>query len=63
MTEEDPYPGPGDLEPTKVQLKGPNVTSTFDSPPHPDAVKAHEAAIRRHLKSRRSGENPPAGAD
>jgi hypothetical protein len=59
MTEEDPYSGPGDLEPTKVQLKGPNVTSTFDSPPHPDAVKAHEAAIRRHLGRRRAGENPP----
>ena len=62
MTEEDPFQGPGDLEPTKVQLKGPNVTSTFDSPPRPDAVRAHEAAIRRHLLGRWPGEDPPAGA-
>jgi hypothetical protein len=60
MTEEDPYRRPGDLEPTKVQLKGPNVTSTFDTPPRADAVRAHEAAIRRHLQDRRPGGDPPA---
>jgi hypothetical protein len=58
--EEDPYDGPGELEPTKVQLKGPNVTSTFDSPPRADAVKAHEAAIRKHLRDRRRGGDPPS---
>lgn len=61
MTEEDPYRRSGDLEPTKVQLKGPNVTSTFDSPPRADAVKAHEAAIRKHLRDRRADGSPPAG--
>lgn len=62
MTEEDPFHGGDDLEPTKVQLKGPNVNSTFDTPPRPDAVRAHEAAIRRHLRSRLQGEDPPARA-
>jgi hypothetical protein len=54
MTEEDPFEGAGDMEPTRVPLTGPNVISTFDSPPHPDAVKAHDAAIRKHLQDRRS---------
>ena len=58
MTEEDPLKGHGDLEPTKVHLSGPNVISTFDSPPRPDAVRAHEAVIRRHLQNRRAGEGP-----
>jgi hypothetical protein len=39
MTESDPFAGPEDMEPTRVPLTGPNVISTFDSPPHPDAVK------------------------
>jgi hypothetical protein len=60
MTEKDPYRRPGELEPTKVQLKGPNVTSTFDTPPRPDAVKAHEAAIRKHLRERPPGDPPAA---
>jgi hypothetical protein len=59
MTEVDPFQGPEDLEPTKVQLKGPNVKSTFDSPPRPAAIRAQEAAIRRHLQRRRSDEDPP----
>jgi hypothetical protein len=61
MSEDDPFQGAEEIEPTKVELKGPNVTSTFDAPPHPDAVKVHEASIRKHLKDRRSGENPAAG--
>jgi hypothetical protein len=47
------------LEPTEMPLKGPNVLSTLDTPPHPDAIKAHDAAIRRHLKDRRSPQFPP----
>jgi hypothetical protein len=62
MTESDPFDGVGDMEPTRVPLTGPNVISTFDSPPHPDAVKAHDAAIRKHLQDRRAQqdrEQPP----
>jgi hypothetical protein len=53
MTEEEPRRGGEELEPTRVPLKGPNVISTFDTPPHPDAVRAHFAAIRKHLRDRR----------
>lgn len=63
MTEEDPYERVGDLEPTKVQLKGPNVSSTFDTPPRPDAFKAQDAAIRKHLQDRRAGEDGSAGVE
>jgi hypothetical protein len=62
MTEEEPFKGAEDIEPMKVPLKGPNVTSTFDTPPHPDAVKAHDAAIRRHLQDRRPQQDPPDAA-
>lgn len=60
MNEHEPFEGAGDLEPTKVPLRGPNASSTFDTPPHPDAVKAHEAAIRKHLEGRRPPDPPPA---
>jgi hypothetical protein len=53
MTEEKPFKDSEDMEPTKVPLKGPNVTSTFDTPPRPNAVKVQDAAIRRHLQDRR----------
>jgi hypothetical protein len=59
MTEEEPRRGGEEMEPTWVPLKGPNVISTFDAPPHPDAVRAHEAAIRRHLRDRRPRKDPP----
>jgi hypothetical protein len=62
MSEQDPFRRLRDPQPTKMQLKGPNVISTFDTPPSPDAVRAHEAAIRKHLQDRRPGEDPPAGA-
>ncbi len=52
MTEEKPFKDSEDME-TKVPLKGPNVTSTFDTPPRPNAVKVQDAAIRRHLQDRR----------
>jgi hypothetical protein len=61
MPEEDPFEGADGVEPTKVLLDGPNVTSTFDTPPSPDAVKTHEAAIRKHLSDQQGRENPPAG--
>jgi hypothetical protein len=59
MTEEEPRKGGEELEPTRVPLKGPNVISTLDTPPHPDAVKAQDASIRKHLQDRRSREDPP----
>jgi hypothetical protein len=52
MAEDEPLRGGEDMEPTRVPLKGPNVLSTFDLPPSPDAVKAHEAAMRKHLQDR-----------
>jgi hypothetical protein len=60
MIEEEPRRGGGEIEPTKVPLSGPNVISTFDVPPHPDAVKLHDASIRRHLRERRP---PPQDAE
>jgi hypothetical protein len=57
MSEEQPFKGGADREPKLHPLKGPNVISTFDCPPHPDAIKAHDAAIRKHLQDRK----PPQG--
>jgi hypothetical protein len=59
MTEEEPRRGGEELEPTRVPLKGPNVISTFDTPPHPDAVRAQEAAIRKHLQNRKPRRDEP----
>ena len=56
MTERNPFEDPRRrLERTKVNLRGPNVTSTFDTPPRPDARKVLRAAIRKHLHERRPG--------
>jgi hypothetical protein len=57
MSEEQPFKDPGELEPTTLPLKAPNVISTLDTPPHPDAVKAHDATIRKHLQGRRPPED------
>jgi hypothetical protein len=63
MTEADPFRRPeGGPKPTPVELDGPNVNSTFDAPLRPDALKAHEAAIRKHLQERRPGGDPPPRA-
>ncbi len=59
MTEEQPLKGGEEMEPTRVPLKGPNVISTLDSPPHPDAVRAQDAAIRKHLKDRKQRRDEP----
>ena len=61
MNEEQPFKGGEEPEPTMAPLKGPNVTSTFDTPPSPDAVKVHDAAIRKHLQDRKAQQDPPAG--
>jgi hypothetical protein len=58
MAEEEPFESfesAGNLEPTKVELSGPNVLSTFDTPPRADAVRTQEAAIRKHLRDWRHG--------
>jgi len=60
MTEDEPYKRGEEMEPTKAPLEGPNVASTFDTPPSPDAVRAHDAAMRRHLQDRRPPQEPPA---
>jgi hypothetical protein len=59
MAEEDPFKGAEDMEPTRVPLRGPNVINTLDTPPSADAVKAQDAAIRKHLQDRRSQQDPP----
>jgi hypothetical protein len=59
MGEDEPFRGDEEIEPTKVSLKGPNVVSTFDTPPKPDALRAQKAAVRRYLKHRRSEGDPP----
>jgi hypothetical protein len=59
MTEEEPLKGGEEMEPTRVPLKGPNVISTFDTPPSADAVRAHDAAIRKHLQDRKAREDEP----
>jgi hypothetical protein len=62
MTERNPFEDVRKRpERTKVDLRGPNVKSTFDTPPRPDALKAQKAAIRKHLHERRpGGERPDA---
>jgi len=59
MSEDEPFSGTDDIEPTRLPLRGPNVTCTLDTPPRPDAVKAHEASIRKHLQDRRSSQDAP----
>jgi hypothetical protein len=59
MTEDEPFEGAEDMEPTKAPLEGPNVASTFDTPPSPDAVRAQDAAIRKHLQDRKPPPDPP----
>jgi len=59
MNEEQPFRDAEDMEPTKAPLKGPNVINTLDTPPHPDAVKVHDAAIRKHLADRKSQQDRP----
>jgi hypothetical protein len=61
MTEEEPFEFAGELEPTTVQLTGPNVLSTFDTPPRADAIRTQEAAIRKHLEDRRPRGDSPGG--
>jgi hypothetical protein len=57
--EDEPFKRAEDMEPTRVPLKGPNVISTLDTPPHPDAVRAQDAAIRKHLQDRRPQQDRP----
>ncbi|HEY1451481.1 MAG TPA: hypothetical protein VGF47_11070 [Solirubrobacteraceae bacterium] len=59
MTEQDPFQGKREPEPTSVWLDGPNTSSTFQKPLCPDAQRAHDAAIRKHLHDRRSGPDRP----
>jgi hypothetical protein len=62
MTESDPFDEARrkpELDCTKVQLRGPNVNNTLDTPLRPDAVEVQKAAIRKHLRDRRlRGDHP-----
>jgi hypothetical protein len=63
MTERNPFEDPRrKLERTKVSLRGPNVTSTFDTPPRPDALRVLKATIRKHLHERRPGDGRPGAS-
>jgi hypothetical protein len=54
MNEDEPLKGAAEIGATRVPLKGPNVISTLDTPPRADAVKAHDAAMRKHLQDHRA---------
>jgi hypothetical protein len=62
MSEAEPFKGAEDIELTRVPLKGPKITCTLDTPPSPDAVRAQDAAIRRHLQERRPPGEPSDAA-
>jgi hypothetical protein len=63
MTESDPFrDARKPPECTKVELRGPNVTSSIDRPPRPDALRVQLAAIRKHLHDRRAGHGPSGTA-
>jgi hypothetical protein len=63
MTEHDPFEDAREkLECTKVQLRGPNVMSSFDVPLRPAALKVQKAVIRKHLHERRAGRDRPDGS-
>ena len=59
MSEAQPFKEGAGREPKLHPLKGPNMISTFDCPPRPDANKVHDAAIRKHLQDRRPPKDPP----
>jgi hypothetical protein len=62
MTENDPFQhARPKLQSTKVQLRGPNMTSSFDRPPRPDAIKVQRAAIRKHLHGHAPRQPPRDG--
>jgi hypothetical protein len=61
MIEDEPFECATEMEPTRVELKGPNVVSTFDIPPRADAVRTQQAAIRKHLEGRRPRSDSPDG--
>jgi hypothetical protein len=61
MTERNPFEDPRKrMERTRVNLRGPNVTSTFDTPLRPDALRVQKAAIRKFLDERRPGGERPS---
>ena len=63
MTESDPFEHARQKPQFKtVELRGPNVTCSFDRPPRPDALRVQQAAIRKHLDGRRPRGEGPRGA-
>ncbi|HUN77367.1 MAG TPA: hypothetical protein VMU32_00435 [Solirubrobacteraceae bacterium] len=64
MSESDPFRDARrqQMQCTTHSLRGPNVTSSVDRPPRPDAVRAQRAAIRKHLGQRRLDDGRPDAA-
>jgi hypothetical protein len=63
MTESDPFEDAREKPRfTKVELRGPNVSSSFDRPLRADALKVQRAAIRKHLHDRGPRGRRPEGA-
>ncbi len=63
MTERDPFEDAREKPRcTKVELRGPNVSSSFDRPPRPNALKVQQAAIRKYLHDRRPRGHGPEGS-
>lgn len=62
MTESDPFEHARHKPQfKKVELRGPNVTCSFDRPLRPDVLRVQQAAIRKHLHGRESREDGPGG--
>jgi hypothetical protein len=62
MTENDPFEDAREKPRcTKVELRGPNVSSSFDRPPSADALKVQQATIRKHLQDHPQQGHPPHG--
>jgi hypothetical protein len=63
MTESDPFEDAREKPRcTKVELRGPNVSTSFDRPPRPDALKVQQAAMRKHLHDRGLRRRRPQGS-
>ena len=63
MTESDPFKHAREkLQFKKIEFRGPNVTSSIDRPPRPDALRVQQAAIRKHLHKRGPRDGGARGA-
>ena len=49
MSEVEPQRQPPSSDDIPVALKGPHIVTSLDAPPHPSAIRVHQAVIRKHL--------------